>query len=109
MVRPTRDESAGITGPMLFSSIIFGFYFLPVFLLGYYLSGWRTGALPTGSVVFYVWGEGADILLRGALILINWSASRAIEKAVAPRARRALLAGVIVLDLAVLGVFKYAG
>ncbi|CAN7396601.1 MBOAT family protein [Phenylobacterium sp. LjRoot225] len=94
---------------MLFSSIIFIFYFLPVFLLGYYLSGWRTGALLTGSVIFYVWGEGAYVLLLGALILANWSAARAIEKAQAPRARRALLTGVIVLDLAVLGVFKYAG
>lgn len=94
---------------MLFSSIIFIFYFLPVFLLGYYLSGWRTGALLTGSVVFYVWGEGPYVLLLGALILINWAASQAIDRAEAGGARRALLAGVIALDLAVLGFFKYAG
>jgi alginate O-acetyltransferase complex protein AlgI len=109
MVRPTRDESAGFAGPMLFSSILFIFYFLPVFLLGYYLSGWRTGALLTGSVVFYVWGEGAYVLLLGALILVNWSAALAIERAQAAKARRVLLTGAIVLDLAVLGVFKYAG
>jgi alginate O-acetyltransferase complex protein AlgI len=94
---------------MLFSSIIFIFYFLPVFLLGYYLSGWRTAALLTGSVVFYVWGEGAYVLLLGALILANWGASQAIERTEAVGARRAILIGIIALDLAVLGFFKYAG
>ena len=113
MVRRTR-ESAGVAGPMLFSSIIFIFYFLPVFLLGYYLSGWRTGALLTGSVVFYVWGEGAYVLLLGGLILANWTASQAIVRldargAEATGARRAVLAGIIALDLTVLGFFKYAG
>jgi alginate O-acetyltransferase complex protein AlgI len=113
MVRPTRAESAGVAGPMLFSSIIFIFYFLPVFLLGYYVSGWRTGALLTGSVVFYVWGEGAYVLLLGGLILVNWMASQAIARfdakgAERTDARRAVLAGVIALDLTVLGFFKYA-
>jgi len=94
---------------VLFSSIIFIFYFLPVFLLGYYLSGWRTAALLTGSVVFYVWGEGPYVLLLGALILANWGASRAMERTVAAGRRRAILVGTIALDLAVLGFFKYAG
>jgi alginate O-acetyltransferase complex protein AlgI len=94
---------------MLFSSIIFIFYFLPVFLLGYYLSGWRTAALLTGSVVFYVWGEGPYVLLLGALILANWLASRALERATAAERRRAILIGIIVVNLAVLGFFKYAG
>lgn len=34
---------------MLFSSIIFIFYFLPIFRLGYYAAGRRTGALPSGE------------------------------------------------------------
>lgn len=94
---------------MLFSSILFIFYFLPVFLLGYYLSGWRTGALLTGSVVFYVWGEGPYVLLLGALILANWTASQAIARGEAEGMRRALLAGIVALDLTVLGFFKYSG
>ena len=56
---------------MVFSSIIFIFYFLPVFLLGYYVSGWRTGALLAGSVAFYVWGEGGYVFLLLALIGAN--------------------------------------
>ena len=94
---------------MVFSSIIFLFYFLPAFLLGYYLAGWRTGALLFGSVVFYAWGEGPYVLLLGALIAANYAAALAIAAAPeAPRGRRALIA-VVALDLAVLGVFKYAG
>lgn len=93
---------------MLFSSIIFVFYFLPVFLLGYYLSGWRTGALLTGSVAFYVWGEGAYILLLAGLILANhWGALRLAAQE--GRARGLTLAALIGLDLSVLVYFKYAG
>ena len=53
---------------MVFSSVIFIFYFLPFFLLGYYVSGWRAGALLAGSAAFYVWGEGAYVFLLLGLI-----------------------------------------
>ena len=94
---------------MVFSSIIFMFYFLPVFLAGYYLSGWRTGVLLAGSVAFYVWGEGGYILLLAALIVLNHLGARAMAGAASERTRRAVLVGLIVLDLSVLGTFKYAG
>ncbi|MBI1197246.1 MAG: MBOAT family protein [Phenylobacterium sp.] len=94
---------------MVFSSIIFIFYFLPVFLLGYYLSGWRTGALLAGSAVFYAWGEGAYVFLLGALIVLNYAGSWIVALAPSERRRRAALIGLIVLDLGVLGFFKYAG
>lgn len=66
---------------MVFSSIIFIFYFLPVFLLGYYLSGWRTAVLLAGSAAFYVWGEGAYIFLLAGLILANYAGSRVLAAA----------------------------
>lgn len=94
---------------MLFSSIIFIFYFLPVFLLGYYVSGWRTGALLAGSVAFYVWGEGVYIALLGGLIVLNHLGAIAIDKASTEGRRKAALAALVTLDLAVLGWFKYAG
>lgn len=93
---------------MLFSSIIFIFYFLPVFLLAYYLAGWRTGVLLTGSVAFYVWGEGGYILLLAGLILVNYWGALHLDRAEGARRAR-LLAGLTALDLGVLVYFKYAG
>ena len=60
---------------MVFRSVIFIFYFLPVFLLGYYVSGWRAGALLLGSAVFYTWGEGAYLFLLLGLIALNYAGS----------------------------------
>ncbi|GAB6195011.1 MBOAT family O-acyltransferase [Lysobacter xanthus] len=93
---------------MLFSSIIFIAYFLPVFLAFYYASGMRTAALLTGSIAFYVWGEGAYVLLLLALIAINHVGAHRIAAAGEGRGR-GWLGAVIVIDLAVLGLFKYAG
>lgn len=93
---------------MVFSSIIFIFYFLPPFLLGYYLSGWRAGALLAGSVAFYVWGEGPYIFLLAGLIGANYAGALVMSASVGAQ-RRYLLIGLVTLDLGVLAVFKYAG
>lgn len=93
---------------MVFSSIIFIFYFLPAFLLAYYLSGWRTAALLLGSALFYAWGEGEYLALLAGLIVVNYAGVRVMDRSTGAR-RQALLAAVVVLDLAVLGWFKYAG
>jgi alginate O-acetyltransferase complex protein AlgI len=94
---------------VVFSSIIFIFYFLPVFLLGYYVSGWRAGALLVGSVAFYVWGEGAYIALLGGLIILNYAGSLWIARTPTGRRRLAILVGLVLADFGVLGFFKYAG
>ena len=92
---------------MVFSSVVFIFYFLPVFLLFYYLTGVRNAFLLTASAVFYVWGEGLYLLLLMALLIINFSAGKIIDTAVGPLRRWAL--GVfVVVNLLVLGVFKYS-
>ena len=94
---------------MVFSSIIFIFYFLPVFLIGYYVSGWRASALLVGSAAFYVWGEGAYVVLLLGLIGLNYAGSLWLERTPAGRGRVAILAGLVIVDFAVLAVFKYAG
>lgn len=92
---------------MLFSSIIFIFYFFPVFLCIYLLSGMRTAALLTGSVFFYTWGEGPYVLLLAALILLNFWIGRWLDRREG-RARKIALGAVLAIDLSVLGLFKYA-
>ncbi len=43
---------------MVFSSIVFIFYFLPIFFLTYYLAGdkYKNAIILLGSVFFYAWG-----------------------------------------------------
>jgi alginate O-acetyltransferase complex protein AlgI len=94
---------------MVFSSISFIFYFLPVFLLGYYAGGCWIGLLLAGSAAFYVWGEGPYVFLLLALIGLNYAGSRWLSGQDDDRRRRMALAGLIVVDLSVLGWFKYAG
>ena len=93
---------------MVFSSVIFIFYFLPFFLLGYYVSGWRAGALLAGSAAFYVWGEGAYVFLLLGLIGLNYLGSRWLDGVPTRRRRLAILAALVVADFAVLGFFKYS-
>ena len=93
---------------MVFSSVIFVFYFLPIFLLGYYVSGWRAGALLTGSVAFYVWGEGGYVFLLLELIGLNYAGSLWLDQTTARSRRLAILAALVVADFLVLGFFKYS-
>ena len=93
---------------MVFSSVIFIFYFLPVFLIGYYVSGWRAGALLVGSAAFYVWGEGAYVFLLLGLIGLNYAGSLWIDATAARRARLGILAGLVIADFGVMGFFKYS-
>ena len=93
---------------MVFSSVIFIFYFLPIFLIGYYLSGWRAGALLVGSAAFYVWGEGAYVFLLFGLIGLNYAGSRWLDASRQQSRRLAILTALVVADFAVLGFFKYS-
>lgn len=93
---------------MVFSSVIFIFYFLPFFLLGYYVSGWRAGALLVGSAAFYVWGEGSYVFLLLGLIGLNYAGSLWLGATAARRGRVAILSALVATDFAVLGFFKYS-
>lgn len=96
---------------MVFSSNVFLFLFLPVFLGLYYLSGnrYRNLLLLIASYVFYAWWRVDFLGLFAAVTLWNyWIGLKVGAAGVRTRpAQRWLLAGVA-LDLCVLGYFKYA-
>lgn len=92
---------------MLFSSVPFIFYFLPVFLVVYYLTGLRNSVLLLGSAFFYVWGEGAFVALLFVLVGFNLVVGLSLER-VLGRARLILLGIAIAANVAVLGIFKYS-
>lgn len=65
---------------MVFSSIIFLFYFLPVVLILYYTVGrWsihlRNVLLLAASLVFYAWGEPKYIWLMLVSCVFNWASA----------------------------------
>jgi alginate O-acetyltransferase complex protein AlgI len=96
---------------MVFSSNVFLFLFLPIFLGLYYLSGqrYRNLLLLVASYVFYAWWRVDFLALFAAVTLWNyWIGLKVGAAGVRTKpAQRWLLLGVAV-DLCILGYFKYA-
>ena len=94
---------------MVFSSITFMFFFLPVFLIAYFVirpTGPRI-LLPCCSLLFYGWGEPWFVLVLLASIVLNALMALVIDAQNGWR-RRLLLAATVTANLLLLGVFKYA-
>ncbi len=94
---------------MLFSSLSFLFIFLPVTLIGYYLSPkrLRVSFLLLASLLFYAMGEPVYVLLMIGSILANWGIGLAMDRWPARKGRWLRVS--ILLNLSLLLVFKYAG
>ena len=96
---------------MVFSSILFMFIYLPVVLFLYYISPvkWRNPILFVANMIFYGWGEPVYILLMLVSITINYINGIFIGKWRHTNEKKAKIVLVvnIVLNLALLGFFKY--
>ncbi len=97
---------------MVFSSHIFLFYFLPLALLCYYVVPrcWRHLVLTLASYVFYGWWNPWFTLLMFGSTVVDYQCGKVIsaQGATAARRRAGLLTSVV-MNLAVLAFFKYAG
>ncbi len=94
---------------MLFSSITFLYYFLPLVIMLYYLVPFRYKnlLLVVSSIIFYAWGEPTYCILMLVSILQGYMIGLRIEAGRGtPRAKQWLILSVIV-SLGVLGFFKY--
>jgi D-alanyl-lipoteichoic acid acyltransferase DltB (MBOAT superfamily) len=94
---------------MVFSSIPFLFFFLPVFLAGYFLTPSVRGKnLFTlfASLAFYAWGEPWFVLVLLASIAFNTLAAIAIDSC-SGRARAVTLSVAVTANLMLLAGFKY--
>lgn len=95
---------------MVFTTQIFVFYFLPLFLLVYYslLPGWRNSWITLGSYVFYGWWEPwfAGIMLFTTVLDYLWG--KIISRTGAtPFQRKLAVAACVATNLTLLGFFKY--
>ncbi len=94
---------------MVFSSLTFLFVFLPIALIGWYAlpKKLRIGFLLLISLVFYAWGEPLYVFVMIGSILANWGIGLVMDRS--ERHKKVWLVASIVLNLALLFVFKYAG
>lgn len=97
---------------MVFSSLIFLFMFLPMVLTLYYITPkrYRNLTLFIVDLIFYAWGEPQLVILMLVSIILNYTAGIIIA---VNRERKAIAKSAfilsIVLNLGLLGFFKYAG
>ena len=97
---------------MLFSSIPFLYYFLPLTLLCYFLAPRRAknAVLLLFSLVFYAWGEPKYVLFMVVSILQGYFFGRLVEKyrISNPRRSKLFLTASVLFSLLLLGYCKYA-
>ncbi|MBR0172852.1 MAG: MBOAT family protein [Lachnospiraceae bacterium] len=95
---------------MVFSSFVFVWLFLPVVIAGNYvfqkIGGNRAANafLLVASLFFYAWGEPVYILLMLFSIVVNWASGVLLERTAH---RKAVLAADVIINLCLLGFFKY--
>ncbi len=96
---------------MVFSSLIFLCAFFPLSLLAY--SFCRTqkaqnAVLLIFSLAFYAWGEPKYILLLMFMAFTSWLCALGVEQARSILGKRLLVATAAVIDIGLIGFFKYS-
>ena len=91
---------------MLFSSITFLYYFLPIVFLLYYAvpKQYKNFILLLGSLIFYSWGEPKYVFLMLISVAIGYFSGLLMDKL----PRKAVMVVSVALCLAFLIYFKYA-
>jgi len=95
---------------MLFSSIPFLYYFLPLVLLFYFAvpKALKNTVLLLFSLAFYAWGEPKYVFLMIATVGVNYLLGLLIEKFRGRILSKIFVILSVTLSLGVLGYFKYA-
>lgn len=96
---------------MIFSSLLFLFWFIPIFFAIYYIvpAKFKNLILFIGSIVFYGWGEPKYLILIFISILVNYIAGVIMERVNQVTARKAIMILALLFDFGMLMVFKYTG
>ena len=95
---------------MVFSSNIFLFAFLPLFLACYYLTPWRarSALILISSWAFYAWWRPDFLALLVGVTSVSYGFALAIGASGEQAHRHRLLTAGVTLNLLALGYFKYA-
>ena len=95
---------------MVFSSSVFLFFFLPVFLLFYHLvtKAYKNLVIVIASILFYAWGAPSFVFFLLLLMCVDFYIVRAQYRSAVVSRKKLLLSLSIVLNLGSLAYFKYA-
>ncbi len=96
---------------MVFSSSLFTFYFLPLFLICYHLvksTRIKNLVILVFSLFFYSWGAPVFISILLSFTIFDFYIVRALHKAQSDKMRKLLLTFSVCLNLGLLAYFKYA-
>lgn len=91
---------------MLFSSISFLFFFMPIFFILYYIckDKYKNYILLIFSLIFYAWGEPIYILLMLISVLINYIIALLMNE----KNKKLLLIISIIFNILIIGFYKYS-
>lgn len=97
---------------MVFSSVTFLFYFLPIAIAGYFVFFFSRPVqniwLLIVSLVFYAWGEPVFVFIMLGSIFINWIFGLLIDGGVKNQiGRKFILILSCIMNIGLLGVYKY--
>ena len=97
---------------MVFSSNIFILFFLPIFLIVYYVIGNRVQGLKNwwvllASLFFYAWGEPRFIFVIVSVLIIDFFLVQWMDKSKLKSQKNLLLSLSLILKLTLLLYFKY--
>ena len=96
---------------MVFSSLTFLCLFLPAVLLLYNISRstlYRNIVITVASLVFYAWGDPTSLILLLAASFVNYILAIIMDKYYGLWQAKLVLTLAVIVDVAMLGVFKYA-
>lgn len=97
---------------MVFSSLIFLYAFFPLSLLAYRLCRTQKGenaVLLIFSLIFYAWGEPKYVPLLMLMALASWLCALGVGSAKSQSGKRLWVILAAVVDIGLIGYFKYAG
>ena len=96
-------------GNMVFSSIPFLFFFLPIVMVLYYITPmkFKNLILFIASLLFYAWGEPKNVIVMVLSIVVSYFAGFIIEKNAGTYKAKICLITSVIVQLSFLMYFKY--
>ncbi|HSH67498.1 MAG TPA: MBOAT family O-acyltransferase [Bacteroidia bacterium] len=97
---------------MLFNSLLFLYYFLPLVLLGNILlqDRFRNKFLLVASLIFFAWGGVSYTFIFIGSILLNFAGGIFIDRTRSnAKRKKTVFVCIVSLNLLILGIFKYGG